>query len=234
MSTQEKQNQREATSAQMHQSSLIIHQQGLSFDQHNVLNNGGFLAATAQAARQGKLSEKGLLAFRQFLGIRARVIELGNGVTMTEPVILTIDYGRSWKVMKKAAGFDASNSNSNINPERFPIVGTGIVLVEASLFNFAEGTSSDNAESVIVKTSPQNPWATGKVEHIFAYGEALPNEQLEYPIVGLGSVADIDTSCHVVYLDGRSLGRMLRLFFRAELWSPLYRFLAFRTLPSGS
>src|SRR3989338_1160734 len=219
---------REATADQAGHSLTIIHQQGLNFEQYKVLHNG-YLAAVAQAAKHGAMPPLG--EFRRFLKLRARVIDLGRGVSMTEPVILTIDYRRSWAEMKASAGFDETNRDKEITPERFPVtspVGVSIVQVEASLFNFPGGWSSGHIKDVIVRADGVRPWQLAHTEHIFAYAEKFPNEQLEYPIVGLGSTARVDGDRRVLCLDGYGSERGLYLGWFGDGWGGDYRFLAVR------
>ena len=59
-----------------------------------------------------------------------------------------------------------------------------------------------------------------------------PNEQRQYPIVGLGSFAEVLGSRYVPYLCGRGAGRGLDLLWRDVVWYCHYRFLALRELSS--
>ncbi|MFZ0670383.1 MAG: hypothetical protein WAM50_08695 [Pseudolabrys sp.] len=53
-----------------------------------------------------------------------------------------------------------------------------------------------------------------------------PNEQRQYPIVGLGSFAEVLGSRYVPYLYGRGAGRGLDLLWWDVVWYGHYRFLA--------
>jgi hypothetical protein len=59
-----------------------------------------------------------------------------------------------------------------------------------------------------------------------------PNEQRQYPIVGLGSFAEVLGSRYVPYLYGRGAGRGLDLLWWDVVWYGHYRFLALRELSS--
>ena len=71
-----------------------------------------------------------------------------------------------------------------------------------------------------------------KIEGLLAYGVKTPNEQRQYPIVGLGSFAEVLGSRYVPYLCGRGAGRGLDLLWWDVVWYGHYRFLALRELSS--
>jgi hypothetical protein len=57
----------------------------------------------------------------------------------------------------------------------------------------------------------RNFWKPARIEGLLAYGVKNPNEQRQYPIVGLGSFAGVLGSRYVPYLYGRGAGRGLDL-----------------------
>ena len=67
---------------------------------------------------------------------------------------------------------------------------------------------------------------------LLAYGVKNPNEQRQYPIVGLGSFAGVLDSRYVPYRYGRGAGRGLDLLWWDVVWYGHYRFLALRELSS--
>ena len=114
--------------------------------------------------------------------------------------------------------------NDNITAKRFPIVGSGVTVVEHKLFHFDRIVSSDEAERLIEADGYQ----PAKIEHLLAYGAANPEDQRKFPIVALGSVARLRGFRSVPYLYGFGSGRGLGLVWRNDVWLGNYRFLAVR------
>lgn len=144
--------------------------------------------------------------------------EVGGGTR------LTINYALTLAEMIAAGRYDWTNSD--ITAKRFPIVGLGTALVEHKLFHFDRTVSSDEAERLIVAGGYQ----PAKIEHLLAFGAAYPEEQRKYPIIALGSVANVRgarlVSC--LYRDGS--GRDLYLGWRDVEWFGRCRFLGVRNL----
>jgi hypothetical protein len=107
----------------------------------------------------------------------------------------------------------------------------GSVEFEARLFHFDRFISSEKAiESITCNAS----WEPAKIEHLLAYGATCPEEQRQYPIIGLGSVAvvrgDRDVPCLRRIVAARGLG----LRWWDDYWDGTYRFLAVRKLSSAA
>src|SRR3989344_4015573 len=95
--------------------------------------------------------------------------------------------------------------------------------------NFLDFFSYQNYTSVRIQMGNSvRPWQLAHTEHIFAYAEKFPNEQLEYPIVGLGSTAKVRGARRVLYLGRYDSERGLNLGWFGHDWRGDYRFLAVR------
>lgn len=68
----------------------------------------------------------------------------------------------------------------------------------------------------------------GTVEELLAFGATFPDMQRKFPIVALGSSAELDGRRAVAYLFGGDSGRRLNLDCWGGAWVGRYRFLAFR------
>lgn len=139
---------------------------------------------------------------------------------------LTVDYRQSFEQMVAAGHYDWFNTN--ITAERFPIVGEGVVEFEARYFRLNRNISSDDAVKEIESADTGNPWMPAKIEHTLSHGKTFPEEQRKFPIVGLGSVAEVSGSRHVPYLYEGGSKRGLYLDWWNDVWDPAYRFLAVR------
>ena len=122
--------------------------------------------------------------------------------------------------------------NDDITAKRFPITGVDQVEFEGKLFHFNRDISSDDAERQIKADDPANPWDPSKIEHLLSFGEKFPEEQRKYPIVGLGSVAEVSGDHRVPCLVGSDSERGINLRWRVGDWGARCRFLAVR-LPAG-
>jgi hypothetical protein len=116
----------------------------------------------------------------------------------------------------------------DITSECFPIVGEGKVEFEDTLFHFDRDISSEDALAEIAKADPKNPWMPAKAENTLTYGAKNPEEQRKYPIVGLGSVAEVGGSSGVLFLREDGSRRRLYLGWFGHDWGSYFRFLAVR------
>lgn len=137
---------------------------------------------------------------------------------------LTINYTLTFEQMIALGRYDWTNSD--ITAKRFPITGTGVIEVEHKLFHFDRTVSSDEAEGLIIADGYQ----LAKIEHLLAYGTANPEEQRKFPIVALGSVAEVSGKRSVPCLYGDDAERRLNLSWWFDGWNGYYRFLAVRNL----
>ncbi|MCX6819809.1 MAG: hypothetical protein NT019_00760 [Candidatus Adlerbacteria bacterium] len=149
------------------------------------------------------------------------------GVAMpTDTFTLDVDYGRTLEDMVAFGRYDWTNSD--ITAKRFPLKGAGMgkvtVYAEARLFHFDRDISSEK----VVEAMKAEGWEPALIEHLLAFGEKYPEEQRKYPIIGLGSVAQIGDFRYVPCLGRFGRGRNLRLRWWGRGWYGGCRFLAVR------
>ena len=147
--------------------------------------------------------------------------------TITDHVI-TINHGMSLDDMIAAGKYDWHNRN--ITDAKFLVEGTGIVRFEPKVFHFNRFISSEDAIRAIKAADRQNPWEPATIKALIAYGAESPEEQRLYPIVGLGSVAEVHSYRHVPCLSRSGAERGLGLYLWGEGWDGCERFLAVRKL----
>lgn len=151
---------------------------------------------------------------------------LGLGALPSTPGSHVVDYGMSLDEMIAAGNYDWKNND--ITAKRFPIVGKGKVEFEDTIFHFDRDISSEDAVKEILAADPKNPWEPAKIENILAYGAKNPEEQRKFPIVGLGSVGEVDGSRYVPYLYRSVSERYLNLRWWDDGWNADCRFLGVR------
>lgn len=139
---------------------------------------------------------------------------------------LTVDYSQSLEAMIVAGQYDWRNSD--ITAKRFPMMGNGVVEFEARYFHFNRDISSENAIKEIESADTANPWSAAKIEHVLSHGKTFPEEQRKFPIIGLGSVAEVRGGRRVPGLDEDGSERRLRLRWFGRGWYQVCRFLAVR------
>lgn len=96
------------------------------------------------------------------------------------------------------------------------------------LFHFGRDIKSEDA----VKEIEKEGYSPATLLELLAYAKDGWNN--EDWVVALGSVAEVRLSRSVPYLAGRDAGRSLRLGWWGGRWLRDYRFLAVRTLSSGT
>lgn len=148
-------------------------------------------------------------------------------VSIAEIFRLAVDYSQSLEQMIATGRYDWTNSD--ITAKRFPITGKGIMEFEARYFRFNRNISSEKA----IEAMAEEGWEPAKIEHLLCFGEKYPDEQRKFPIVALGSVAEVDGSRRVPCLGRVDSGRDLCLGWFGRGWVPDGRFLAVRKV-SGS
>jgi hypothetical protein len=153
-----------------------------------------------------------------------------NVATATASV--SVDYAKTLPDMIAAGHFDWVNDD--ITPKRFPIKGTGIVELETKVFHFDRYISSKDAVAAIKADDKANPWEPATIEALLAYAAKHPDEQRQYPIIGLGSVAEVRGDRRVPYLRRHGAERSLRLSWWDGGWLDYSRFLAVRKLSSAA
>jgi hypothetical protein len=124
-------------------------------------------------------------------------------------VCIVVDYTKSLQDMIAAGRYDWVH---DITPKRFPIKGTGIVEFETKVFHLHRFISSDDAVAAIKADDK-------------TYG-AKADEQHQYPIIGLGSVAEVRGDRRVPCLGRGGAERSLDLAWWDGGWLDVVRFLA--------
>ena len=104
---------------------------------------------------------------------------------------LNVDYRKSLKQMVAAGCYD--QKEDGITVKHFSPIGKGIIEFEARYFHFHGNTFPENLVKRIEQADKGNSWLPAKIEHLLQFGAAFPEEQRKFPIIGLGSVAEIVT-----------------------------------------
>lgn len=187
--------------------------EGTSVDRFQAVLGSGLVADIFHADAQ--LANR--LAVRRALALGALPSTPGSHI---------VDYDMNLEAMIAAGNYDWKNDD--INAKRFPIVGKGKVEFEDTIFHFDRDISSEDAVKEIIAADTKNPWEPGKIENILAYGAKNPEEQRKFPIVGLGSVGEVDGNRFVPCLYGYGSKRILSLSWWGDGWLAFCRFLGVR------
>lgn len=204
------------SSGQLKKLFVLLDQKNVTGDRFQRLLDTGVLADVFDPA--AKFDDRD--AFRAAL-------KLGKlGKLVGDIFRLTVDYSQLLGAMIAAGQYDWKNSD--ITAKRFPIEGKGVVEFEACYFHFNRGISSENAIKEIKAADTANPWSAAKIEHVLSLGKIFPEEQRKFPIIGLGSVAEVSGGRFVPGLCKDGSLRVLFVFWFGGGWRPVYRFLAVR------
>lgn len=84
------------------------------------------------------------------------------------------------------------------------------------------------SSDIAMKGAEVDGWAAAKAEHLLAYGEQFPDEQLEFTIIALGSKCKVRGDYYVLGLRRRGVARDLALYYWSDDLSSHYRFLRVR------
>jgi hypothetical protein len=132
---------------------------------------------------------------------------------------ITVDYDKSLPDMIAAGKYDWVNPD--ITARKFPIKGTGNKKFRTRLFDFGRNTSSEAAVAAMKKEK----FTPGGHVHGLAYGATFPEVQRKYPILCLGSSAQVSGYRYVVCLFRRGAKRHLDLRSWGGGWRGGWRFL---------
>jgi hypothetical protein len=155
------------------------------------------------------------------------------GTTITDPIILSVEHARTLAEMIRAGKYVWINDN--ITVDHFPVSVEVTREFEAKLFKFDESVSPQTTVGTMTKVGAGDGWELAKIEHLLAFGEKFPDEQRQYPIVGLGSISEVFGSRQVPCLDHRNSERILDLaWWVDEGWFAVCRFLAVRKMSKSS
>jgi hypothetical protein len=187
----------------------ILSQQGVTEEGVSAMTDTGLLSDLCEAAANG-LREVDRDEFRKLLGLSPKTLRI------------VVDYSLSLEQMIAAGKYDWSNSD--ITAKRFPLKGSGKVELEPKLFYFGRDMSSDN----VIAEMDKEGFRPCTIEELLAIGEQHPELQRKFPLVALGSVAEIGGCRYVAYLRRRGSERELDLLWFGNDWSGLCRFPAVR------
>lgn len=112
--------------------------------------------------------------------------------------------------------------NDDITASHFPIKGSGTTETGFELVHFDRDVSSEDAVAELDKRGLR----PADLAELLAFGAVFPEEQRKYPIVELGSVAEVGCGRYVAYLFRGVSRRDLCLFRWGVIWNAGCRFLA--------
>lgn len=138
---------------------------------------------------------------------------------LTNTYMVTVDYARSLEAMIKAGNY--GYVNEDITPKNFPITGKGKVDLEVVLVSF-------NIKESALKELDELGLRAATLPELLAFGEMHSEVQRAFPIIALGSIANVGGNRHVPSLDGWGGERELRLSWFGSRWFGHCRFAAVR------
>jgi hypothetical protein len=145
-----------------------------------------------------------------------------GGQAHAVPPSLTIPAGLDFeeRIARGAYGW----RHADLTEERYPVTPDEFGEAEPQLLHFNRNISSEEAVRGI-RDAGLEPAGIGA---ILAFGEALPIAQRNHPVVGLGSIAEVDgkLSAPTLWFDGER--RTLDLLWLDGDWHRNYRFLGTR------
>lgn len=147
----------------------------------------------------------------------ASTFDLATGICR-----FAVDFGKTLEEMIAAGRYDWRNED--ITAARFPIIGTGMVTVDAKLFHFGKDMSSDAVERELKAAG----YRAATIAELLAFGATFPEVQRQFPVVALGSVGSVSGDRRVPCLRRWFVERNLDLRWRDDDWRGDYRFLAVR------
>ena len=140
------------------------------------------------------------------------------------PLVLrfTVDYSLTMEQMIALGQYDWKNDN--ITSERFPVKGEGKKEIVGELVKYGSAMSSE----AVLADLDKKGFRPATIEELLAFGAAFPEFQRKFPIVALGSVAEIHGRRVVACLGGGDSGRGLGLIWFGGGWVAFCHFLAVR------
>lgn len=148
--------------------------------------------------------------FRKMIGLPPLVLRI------------TVDYSQTLEQMIVLGQYDWKNDD--ITVARFPVKGERKKEIVAELVKYESNMSSEAVLADIDKKG----FRPATIEELLAFGAAFPELQRKFPIVALGSVAEVRDKRGVTYLGRSDSNRYLGLGWFDDSWSACYRFLVVR------
>ncbi len=132
---------------------------------------------------------------------------------------LMIDYSQTLEQMISVGNYDWSHND--IRAKYFFVKGEGRVSCKVKLVHFNRRIYLEEAISELGKANKR----PANIEELLAFGAQYPEIQRQFPVLAIGSSAEINGDRGVAYLCGKSSERNLYL----DLWvadqHPICRFL---------
>ena len=178
------------------------------------------LSIIAKIANQ-LAGENGEALHASLVGLLEQIRSVSAQQGQSNDLKIVVDYDLSLQEMIAAGQYDLVNDD--ITPERFPVIGKGVMQLIPQLVHFNRNISSDDAEKELDKKGLR----PATLAELLAFGKTYPEVQRKFPVVALGSVAEINGDRFVAYLDRGGSGRSLGLRYRDRAWRAYCRFLAF-------
>lgn len=194
------------TSGQFVKFTSLLEQKGSNPERFQLFLGSGLLADLLEADPSAIDREE----FRKLIGLPPLTLRI------------TVDYSLSLEQMIALGQYDSKNDD--ITAERFPVKGEGKKEVVVELVKYEENMSSDE----VLADLDSKGLRPATHEELLAFGTAFPELQRKFPIVALGSVAEVYGLRYVLYLDGDDSRRRLGLGWFDDVWYAGYRFLAVR------
>lgn len=116
--------------------------------------------------------------------------------------------------------------HGDLTEDLFPITGDRAGDLRLKLFHFNRSLSSEEA----IRLIEEDGFEPAKTGDVLVFGENFPDVQRRHPVIGLGSVADVDLkpSVPALWFDGDR--RTLDLIWYDGDWHRNYRFLGVRAV----
>ena len=114
--------------------------------------------------------------------------------------------------------------NPGITQKNFPVPENFVLGEDPKVFHFNRGISSED----VIKEMDKEGYSLAMIWDLLDYGAKNPEEQRKYPIVGLGSVGEVDGDRDVPFLGRHDSERGLDLTWWDFDWLARCRFLGVR------
>lgn len=131
-----------------------------------------------------------------------------------------IDYGLALSGMIADGKYDWVNGD--LTERLFRLTGRGIVVRNLQLLQYDRTTSSEEVLKIIEAIGVE----PAAIEDLLAFGAKYPDEQRKYPVIALGSSAEVRGDRYVPYLGRDGAKRRLSLSCSPRGWARPCRFLA--------
>ena len=170
-------------------------------------------------------SAEGEMWLREFKKYLRKEATWGVAVTsLSDTYPVTIDYSLSLANMIKASKYVWVKDI--ITEKMFPVKGQGVIAYELVLCHYNRRTESGEVKNLIRSVGLE----PSPMEDLLAFGVKYPEEQRFYPIIALGSEAEVRYKRYLPVLHGFGSERSLCVNFYDQRWSGKCRFLARKVL----